>query len=147
MNKLYKHVTMSLVLAAFGFSFLTLVPSGTASADMIIDESPNDANSDTGTGISCSILPQAICNKAKDGTSQGGVFELLKWILTIMTALVGFAAVGGLIWAGILYASASANAEQVKKAKTIIRDVIIGLVAYGLMFIILNWLIPGGVLS
>lgn len=97
--------------------------------------------------LECSVLPSKICNKAKDGGTNGGVFALLVWVLVIMTALVGFAAVGGLIWAGILYASASANAEQVKRAKTIIRDVIIGLVAYGLMFVVLNWLIPGGVIG
>ena len=68
-------------------------------------------------------------------------------MLRILTALVGIAAVGGLIWAGILYTSASDDAAQVKASKTIIIDVIIGLVAYGLMFVALNWIIPGGVLG
>jgi hypothetical protein len=58
---------------------------------------------------------------------------------------VGVAAVGGVIWAGIMYATAGDHADQVKKAKQVIVDVAIGIVAYGLMFIALNWIIPGGV--
>jgi hypothetical protein len=53
--------------------------------------------------------------------------------------------VGALIYAGIMYASASGQSAQITKAKTIITDVVIGLVAYGFMAIILNWLIPGGI--
>lgn len=62
-----------------------------------------------------------------------------------MTGAVGIAAVGALIYAGVLYSSSSGESAQVGKAKTIIKDTTIGLVAYGFMFIILNWLIPGGI--
>ena len=102
----------------------------------------------TAAAVSCSVLPNSVCSKADDGSvSSGGVFELLKWVLRIMTGLVGIAAVGGLVWAGMLYGSASSSNEQVKHAKTIITDVVVGLVAYALMFIVVNWLIPGGVVG
>ena len=98
--------------------------------------------------VDCSILPQSICDNA-DSTDEnnGGVMMIVKWVLTIMTGLVGIAAVGGVVWAGIMYTSAGGKADQVKKAKQIIIDVVIGLIAYGLMFIALNWIIPGGVFS
>lgn len=134
MQKLYKRVVMSLMFLVMGSLTIAYSPFN------------NSVLAANGT-LECAVLPSNICSKAKEGGSEGGVFALLVWVLVIMTALVGFAAVGGLIWAGILYASASANAEQVKRAKTIIRDVIIGLVAYGLMFVVLNWLIPGGVIG
>lgn len=89
--------------------------------------------------LDCAILD---CSKAD---SKDGVYELLKWVLRIMTALVGVAAVGGVIWAGIMYMTAGDKTDQVKKAKTIIIDVVIGIIAYGLMFVFLNWLVPGGV--
>lgn len=98
--------------------------------------------------IECAILPSSVCGTAdQPSTPDTGVMGLLKWVLRILTALVGVAAVAGMIWAGILYTSAGGSMEQVKKAKTIIIDIVIGIIAYALMFLLLNWLIPGGVLS
>lgn len=98
--------------------------------------------------LTCNILPQAICDSAKsDGsdTKKSGIFALLKWVLNILTAVVGIAAVGTLVYAGIMYSSAGDDNGMVSKAKTIIRDTVIGIVAYGLMVILLNWIVPGGV--
>ncbi len=97
--------------------------------------------------VDCAILPASICSKAETTGTGGGVFLFLSWVLKIMVALVGVAAVGGVIWAGILYLTASDNAAQVKQAKTIIIDVAIGLIAFGLMFLVINWLVPGAVLG
>lgn len=97
----------------------------------------------------CSILPQSVCGSSitadKDDVSKSGVFQVVIWVLRIMTGAVGIAAIGALIYAGVTYGSASGESAQVAKAKTIITDTVIGLVAYGFMFIILNWLIPGGI--
>jgi hypothetical protein len=38
------------------------------------------------------------------------------------------------------------NASQVQKAKTMIFNTVIGIIAYVFMWTILEWLIPGGVL-
>jgi hypothetical protein len=101
------------------------------------------------TNASCSVLPQSICDAStkSDGgdTSKSAIVQLLVWVLRILTGAVGIAAVGALIFAGVTYSSAGNNTTQVGKAKTIITDTVIGVVAYGFMFIILNWLIPGGV--
>jgi len=97
----------------------------------------------------CSVLPQAICSSAgtsdPNDTSKSGVFQVLIWVMRIMTGAVGLAAVGALTFAAVLYSSAGGKNEQVVKAKTIITDTSIGIIVYGLMFFILNWLIPGGV--
>jgi protein-tyrosine phosphatase len=58
---------------------------------------------------------------------------------------VGIAAVGALIYAGIMYSSAGGESSQVQKAKTVIKDTVIGIVAFSFMIIILNFVIPGGV--
>src|SRR5919202_530544 len=84
-------------------------------------------------------------------TSQGpdaknnGVWGVLLIALNILTAGVGIAAVGGIVYGAVLYTSAGDSAEQTKKAIEIIRNVVIGLVAYGLMYLVLNYLIPGGI--
>lgn len=105
--------------------------------------------------VDCAILPSDICKSASNPTDASGkpstavsdnaIFKLLKTVLQIMTAGVGVAAVGGVVYAAVLYTSAGDAMDQVKKAKTIITDVVIGLVAYALMFLLLNWLVPGGV--
>lgn len=92
----------------------------------------------------CSVLPADWCSAPKDGSN--GITELLKLVLRVMTALVGVVAVGVFVYAGILYAGADAKADQVAKAKNVILQAVIGLALYGLMFIVLQWLIPGGIL-
>lgn len=76
-----------------------------------------------------------------------GIWGLLLLILNIMTAGVGILAVGGIVYAAILYSSSSDSAEQVKKAKDIIRNTAIGIVAYAAMYLGLNFLIPGGIFT
>ncbi len=94
----------------------------------------------------CTILPQTVCDAALDtSTEKGGMFLLLKLVLRILTGGVGVLAVAAIVWAGILYGSAGDDAAQTKKAKTIMRDVAIGIVAYSGMILLTQWLIPGGV--
>ena len=105
------------------------------------------ANSNTPT---CAILPQNICNSASTGgtdVKKTGVYLLLVWVLNLMTAGVGIAAVGALVYAGVLYASAEGKSDQVAKAKQIITNTVVGIVVYALMFLVINWLVPGGVIG
>lgn len=80
-------------------------------------------------------------------SGDNGVLEIVKMVLQILTGLVGIAAVGALIYAGILYSSASGEQSQVQKAKTMIQNTIIGILLFGVMFLVGNWLVPGGVFS
>jgi hypothetical protein len=79
--------------------------------------------------------------------SKTGIWGLLEVILNILTAGVAVVAVGGVVYGSVLYTAAGGNAEQVKKARDIIRNTIFGLVVYALMFAFLNYLIPGGIFS
>ena len=98
----------------------------------------------------CTVLPQVICNAAKQSSGNAkdsGIFKLLIWVINILTGLVGIVAVGVLVYAGIMYASAGDNSQQISSAKGMITNTVIGIVAFALMFFALNWLIPGGVLN
>lgn len=107
------------------------------------------AISPTAAALDCSVLPQVICDAAEskgaDDVSDTAIWRLLIWVLNIMIALVGLAATGAIIYAGVLYSSAGGNAENVAKAKKIITNTAIGIAAFGLMYLALNWLIPGGI--
>lgn len=94
--------------------------------------------------VDCAVLPDAICKPA-DGTNS--IMEIINLGIIILTAGVGVVAVGAFIWAGVLYASAGDSAESVTKAKDMMKNTAIGLVLYGIMFLALNWLVPGGIFS
>jgi len=76
-----------------------------------------------------------------------GVWGVLLLAINILTAGIGVAAIGGIIYGAILYTSAGGSPEQVKKAMQVITNVVIGVVAYALMFAGLNFLIPGGLFN
>jgi len=79
------------------------------------------------------------------GDVQGsGIWGILELTLNILTAGIGIAAVGGIIYGAVLYTSAGGSTEQVKKATTVFTNVAIGVIAYALMYALLNFLIPGG---
>lgn len=78
------------------------------------------------------------------GKTDNGIWSLLLTAINILSAGVGVAAIGGIVYGSILYTSAGGSADQTKKAIEVIRNVIIGLIAYALMFAVLNFIIPGG---
>lgn len=137
----YKRIILGIFTAVVMGGALFVQPAFAAPAP-----DPKDPNSGK---ITCVLLPDDICNAAKNGSGtdvkNSGIFKLLLWILNILTAGVGIAAVGALVYAGILYSSAGGTTDKVTKAKTIITDTVIGIVAYAAMFLALQWLIPGGV--
>lgn len=94
-------------------------------------------------GVQTSVVD---CDAAND-TTGSPVVAILVIVIRILTAVIGVVAVGGLVYAGILYASASGDSSQINKAKEIIRNIVIGLIAFALMAGALNWLIPGGLFS
>lgn len=78
---------------------------------------------------------------------QSGINGILLLIINIISSGIGIAAVGGFIYAGVLYSSAGDSQDNIKKAKEIMRNIIVGLLFYGLMYSLLNYLIPGGVFN
>lgn len=79
-----------------------------------------------------------------NGTEKSGVWGILLLVINILTAGVGIVAVGGVVYGSILYTAAGGSPDQVKQAKTIIGNTIVGLLAYAFLFSFLNYIIPGG---
>lgn len=98
----------------------------------------------------CGGVPTAIisCDQpGGEGVENTGLWGVLILAINILTGLVAVAALGGIVYGSILYTSAGGNAEQTKKAMGIITNVVIGIIAYGLMYVGLNFLVPGGVFN
>ena len=102
-----------------------------------------------GGGKSCGGVNTAIinCNTSADDKKGSAVFEILKIVIRVMVVGVGVVAVGGLAYGGLLYSSAQDDAGRIQQAKTIIRNVIIGIIVFSLMTVFLNFIIPGGVIG
>jgi amino acid transporter len=98
-------------------------------------------------GVKTSIIDCTQPGGNNADVTQSGIWGILLLVLNILTAGVGIAAVGGIVYASVLYTTASDSADQTKKAKTIIRDVIVGLIAYAGMYLLLNFLVPGGIFT
>ena len=102
------------------------------------------------SALECGALPIDLCtdvDKEAGTIGETSIWRLLRFIITVLTAGAGILAVCGIIYGAVMYASAGGNQDQVKKARTILRDVVIGVVLFASMLALLQWLVPGGVLE
>lgn len=124
---------------------LALVAIGCVSLAAPVVTNANAADEE----LKCGVLPPSICGAAKKGDDKTvedtGVWKLLLLVVNIMTAGAAIAAVGGIVYGAVMYTTAGGNQEQVKKARGIITNVVIGVVAFAAMYALLQWLVPGGI--
>ncbi len=147
-NKIKNIIIVGLILTSFFAAFQSIAISNYGSsyafAEVIVEDgngnitTPNGNNSKSSkspTDAKTAILP-----------SDWKIEDILNMVLVVVTTGVGIAAVGSIVFAGVLYITARDNAAQVSKAKTMIMNTIIGIIAYILMWAFLEWIIPGGIL-
>jgi len=82
-----------------------------------------------------------------DDGEGGGVYEILYIVLNVLTIGVGVLGTLGIVISGIQYLTAGDNEQQVATAKKRIVEVVIGLAIYAVMYVVLQWLIPGGIFN
>lgn len=87
-----------------------------------------------------SILPAEWCTE--DGNGIAGILNL---VLNIMTMGIGILATIGLVISGIQWLTARDKEDQIVKAKSRIFNIVIGIVIWGIMWLVLQWLLPGGI--
>ena len=96
-------------------------------------------------GVETSIISCPQTNDPAKGVQGNGTWGILLIVVNILTAGVGIAAVGGLIYAGIIYATASNDQAKIVKSKETIFNVVLGIIMYALMWSFAQYLIPGGI--
>lgn len=138
MNILQKYTTVLATLIALMLGSVLLAGAIDVNTAYAQDSGHNCGD------VSTSIID---CNNDLGGADNEGshIFGLIELVLGIMTAGIGIVAVGGIVYGGLLYASAGDKADQVQKAVGIIKNVVIGLIAYAVLFAFVQYLIPGGV--
>jgi hypothetical protein len=134
--KIKQKIQMLLIaIASFG-GLVALTPLTVSAA--------TTGNNSCGVDTSIIKCPNSTDNTSTDA-SKTAVFQLLIIVIKILTGGIGVLAIAGIVYGSIMYTTAAGSPEQVKKAIEIFRNVVIGIVAYALMFGFLNFIIPGGV--
>ncbi len=108
----------------------------------------NGAPTSLAQGNDCGGVDTAIikCSATNSGdVTDNGIWALLLLVINILTTGVAVLGVAGIVYGSILYTTAEDKADQVKKATDVITNVVIGLIAFALMWSVLNFIIPGGV--
>ncbi len=152
-NKIKNIIIVGLVLTSFFAAFQSVFSLNYTFAKEIIEDSngnsvsPSDlkSKSDSNSNSDSKNTPPADA-KTAILPSDWKIEDILNMVLVVVTTGVGIAAVGSIVFAGVLYITARDNAAQVSKAKTMIMNTIIGIIAYILMWAFLEWIIPGGIL-
>ena len=152
-NKIKNIIIVGLVLTSFFAAFQSVFSLNYTFAKEIIEDSngnsvsPSDlkSKSDSNSNSDSKNTPPADA-KTAILPSDWKIEDILNMVLVVVTTGVGIAAVGSIVFAGVLYITARDNAAQVSKAKTMITNTIIGIIAYILMWAFLEWIIPGGIL-
>ena len=77
-----------------------------------------------------------------DGNGQG-VMDILKLIVNVLSVIIGALGIVGIVIVGIQYMSSGGNEEKMRKAKRRMVEIVLGLVAYALVYVLLRFLAPG----
>ncbi len=121
-----------------GIALVSLVAGTMISASVLASDS----------GLECAVLPSEICAAAEGETLESsGIWRMLILLINVLTAGVGILAVGAIVYAGFLYTTAQGDTGKTKQALEMIRNTVIGLLAYILMYAGANFLIPGGIFT
>ena len=147
-NKIKNIITLGIILASFFATFQSVLVSNYSSNYAFAEELVEDGNGNITTPNGNNSKSSEAPAEAKTAIlpSDWKIEDILNMVLVVVTTGVGIAAVGSIVFAGVLYITARDNAAQVSKAKTMITNTIIGIIAYILMWAFLEWIIPGGIL-
>lgn len=149
-------ITLCFILTLSGFSAFAISPPTNAATCGGQETSILSCDQSGGGTCPGGILMTAdevkAGSKCADGSNpevvqDSGVWGILLVAINILTAGVGILAVAGIIYGSILYTSSGGNPENTKKAMTFITNTVIGIIAYGAMFALLNFIIPGGLFT
>lgn len=93
------------------------------------------ADNSNSSGVETAVLTTC-------GQDSDGVGCILRLVVDIMSIGIGILGVIGITIVGIQYLTAGGNEEQTRKAKHRMFEIVIGLVAYVVLYAVLRWLLP-----
>jgi len=106
---------------------------------------PNGGGCVGGVQIALPISSNNTCVQNDKGNGSA-VVVYLKEVLQLLSGIVGITIITVMIWAGIQYISSLGDPAAIKSAKGRLTNSIMALVLFLMMFAILQFLVPGGIL-
>ncbi len=82
-----------------------------------------------------------------DDCQGGPILKLVLMTVQILTYGFGLLATIGIIVVGIKFLTARDNADQIARAKKRLFEIVIGIVAYGMIYLIIGLLTPGNIMN
>lgn len=123
---------LTLIVGLLGTSFLATAPAALACSSGQVQ-------------LSVPVLSGQSC---VDGSKPGGVIvAYVTMLVKLLSGLVGAVIVLMLVIAGIQYITSAGDPGAIKNAKGRITNAITALILFIFMFAILNFIIPGGILT
>ncbi len=122
--KKFSTIILSIITAT---SLLTLPVSASCSEDQLKQGCVDTAILGSG-GCSC------------DNGDGSSVINILNLVIDIMTVGIGILGVIGISVVGIQYLTAGGNEEKTRKAKRRMFEIVIGLVAYVVLYAFVKWI-------
>lgn len=110
--------------------------AATGSGNNCVDTSTQD----------CSITDPALSSGGCTGANCSFIDAYVNPAIKLLSALVGVTAVIFIIFGAIQVSSSGGDPQKAASGKNHIRNALIGIVAYVLLFGLLSWLIPGNIL-
>jgi len=104
----------------------------------------NNECTDT-TSKACSISDPALASGGCTGKGCSFIDAYINPAIKLLSVLVGVVAVIFIIFGAIQVSSSGGDPQKSANGKNHIRNALIGVVAYVLLFALINWLIPGGI--
>ena len=96
---------------------------------------------------SSNIVETNFFGNIKDDDNGCGVYTILNLVIDILSIGIGLLAIIGVTIVGIQYLTAKDSTEQTKKAKNRMLEIVIGLIAYAVLYAGVQFLLPGGLLN
>ena len=121
-------------IAVILFVLTATISTGILAAKPVYADDDNDCTT---------ILDNSWCNE-KDG---GGITEIIKFGANILMWGLGLAATIGIVVCGVMIITARDDPAQVQKARKRMIEIAIGLVAWVLIEVLIQFIIPGGSMS
>ena len=99
--------------------------------------------------VKCNGTDVAACQSKKCTVSTANkcdfIASYINPFIKFLSAAVGVAVVVGILIGGMEYISSGSDSQKAANGRKHIRNAIIGLVSYILLFSLINFLIPGGI--
>ena len=105
------------------------------------------AGSCEGNGVTIGAPIEKNNDTCAGGGGRNPIYDYAKMLIRFAAGIVGLLVLYGLVRGGYDYVISQGNASNVEAAKNRIEQSLIGLLLFILMFGVLNFIIPGGILQ